>query len=80
MLVSLILMVIRCSVGRLENFDNYALFKTINGWDDNQIDDSGNIRVDEDGVPIKSWASGFEARYPDDGNKADTSDLKAFAK
>ena len=62
-----------------ENFDNYALFKTVEGWDAPQLDDSGNIRVDEDNIPIKSWASGFEARYPDDGNEADTSDLKAFA-
>jgi hypothetical protein len=62
-----------------ENFDNYALFKTTEGWDDIQLDDSGNQRIDEDGIPIKSWASGFEARYPDDGNEADTSDLKAFA-
>lgn len=62
-----------------ENFDNYALFKTTEGWYDTQLDDSGNKRVDEDGIEIKSWASGFEARYPDDGNEADTSDLKAFA-
>ena len=62
-----------------ENFDNYALFKTTVGWDDPQIDDEGNIRVDEDKIPIKNWATGFEARYPDDGNEADTSDLKAFA-
>lgn len=63
-----------------ENFDNYALFKTVEGWDAPQLDDAGNIRVDEDNIPIKSWASGFEARYPDDGNEADTSDLKVFAK
>ena len=62
-----------------ENFDNYALFKTTLGWDDVQLDDEGNIRLDEDEVPIKNWAKGFEARYPDDGNEADTSDLKAFA-
>lgn len=37
-----------------ENFDNYALFKTIEGWDDAQVDDSGNIRVDEDKIPIKN--------------------------
>ena len=43
------------------------------------MDSSGNERVDEDGIPIKSWASGFEARYPDDGNEANTSDLKIFA-
>ena len=43
------------------------------------MDDSGNVLVDEDNVVIKSWASGFEARYPDDANEADTSDLKAFA-
>ena len=62
-----------------ENFDNYALFKTTEGWHDVQLDSSGNERVDEDGIPIKSWASGFEARYPDDGNEANTSDLKIFA-
>lgn len=62
-----------------ENEDPYALFRTTEGWYDPQLDESGNIRLDEDGVEIKSWASGFEARYPDDGNEADTSDLKAFA-
>lgn len=62
-----------------ENFDNYALFKTTEGWYDPQLDDNGNELVDEDNVVIKSWASGFEARYPDDANEADTSDLKAFA-
>ena len=62
-----------------ENFDNYALFKTTEGWYDAQLDDNGNELVDEDKVVIKSWASGFEARYPDDANEADTSDLKAFA-
>lgn len=62
-----------------ENFDNYALFKTTEGWYDNQLDENGNPVVDEDNIEVKSWASGFEARYPDDGNEADTSDLKAFA-
>lgn len=62
-----------------ENFDNYALFKTTQGWHDPQIGDDGNVLVDEDNVVIKSWASGFEARYPDDANEADTSDLKSFA-
>ena len=58
--------------------DKYALFKTIEGWDTIQKDENGNDRLDEDGIPIKNWATGFEARYPDDGNEADTSDLKAF--
>ena len=63
-----------------ENYDTYALFKTTEGWDDAQIDETTGLeRVDEDGVIIKNWASGFEARYPDDANEADTSDLKAFA-
>lgn len=58
--------------------DKYALFKTTEGWDVTQKDENGNDRIDEDKIPIKNWATGFEARYPDDGNKADTSDLKAF--
>lgn len=62
-----------------ENYDSYALFQTTDGWHETQLDDSGNKRLDEDGIEIKSWATGFEARYPDDGNEADTSDLKAFA-
>lgn len=61
-----------------ENFDNYALFKTTEGWDEIQLDENGNQRLDEDKIPIRNWASGFEARYPDKGNAADTSDLKAF--
>lgn len=63
-----------------ENYDTYALFKTTEGWDNPQIDEATGLeRVDEDGVVIKNWATGFEARYPDDANEADTSDLKAFA-
>lgn len=37
-----------------ENFDNYALFKTTEGWYDPQLDDNGNELVDEDNVVIKS--------------------------
>lgn len=58
--------------------DKYALFKTTENWYVIQKDENGNDRVDEDGIPIKNWATGFEARYPDDGNEADTADLKAF--
>lgn len=62
-----------------ENGNNYALFQTTEGWDDQALDADGNPKFDEDDIPIKNWASGFEARYPDDGNEADTTDLKAFA-
>lgn len=62
-----------------ENSDPYALFRTTEGWYDPQLNDDGSIKLDEDKVVIRSWASGFEARYPDDGNEADISDLKAFA-
>lgn len=54
-----------------ENADNYALFKTTDGWYD--------VVVNNDGTKSIGWTSGFEARYPDDGDEADTSDLKAFA-
>lgn len=59
--------------------DKYALFKTVDGWYDIQKDENGNNRIDGDKIPIKNWATGFEARYPDDGNEADTSDLITFA-
>ena len=62
-----------------ENGNSYALFQTIDGWDDQAVDAEGKLKFDEDDIPIKNWASGFEARYPDDGNEADTTDLKAFA-
>lgn len=62
-----------------ENGNNYALFKTTEGWDDQALDAEGKPKYDDDNIPIKNWASGFEARYPDDGNEADTTDLKAFA-
>lgn len=62
-----------------ENGNSYALFQTIDGWDDQAVDAEGKLKFDEDNIPIKNWASGFEARYPDDGNEADTTDLKAFA-
>lgn len=62
-----------------ENSDPYALFLTTDGWYDPQRNADGSIKVDEDNIVVKSWASGFEARYPDDGNEADITDLKAFA-
>lgn len=62
-----------------ENNDPYALFRTTEGWYSPQLNEDGSIKLDEDKVVVKSWASGFEARYPDDGNEADITDLKAFA-
>lgn len=63
----------------VENGNNYALFKTTEKWDEQATNADGSLKYDEDDIPIKNWASGFEARYPDDGNEADTTDLKAFA-
>ena len=63
----------------VENGNNYALFQTTEKWDEQATNADGSLKFDEDGIAVKNWASGFEARYPDDGNEADTTDLKMFA-
>lgn len=63
----------------LENGNKYALFSTVDNWFDHSVDLNGNPVYDEDDLPVFNWASGFEARYPDDGNEADTRDLYCFA-
>lgn len=62
-----------------ENGNKYALFSTVEGWFDHSVDPDGDPIYDEDDLPVFNWASGFEARYPDDGNEADTRDLFRFA-
>lgn len=71
-----------------ENGNNYAVFQTTTDWNTQIIDEKTGlpkyeIIKNDDGsetkIPINKWTSGFEARYPDDGNEADTSDLLRFA-
>lgn len=62
----------------VENGNKYALFNSTEDWYEQAVDKDGNLQFD-DGDPVWNWATGFEARYPDDGYDADTTDLKNFA-
>ena len=54
----------------LNNGHELCNFLTVDGWFD---------KVKDGDDEIFRWEQAFEARYPDDGSKADTSDLYAFA-
>lgn len=54
----------------LNNNDALGFFTTTEGFYDTVLDD---------GKQIFRWEQAFEARYPDDGSKAPTADLKKFA-
>ena len=54
----------------LNNGHALCNFKTVDGWFD---------KVKDGDDEIFRWEQAFEARYPDDGSDADTSDLYAFA-
>lgn len=55
----------------VDNTNTNALFTDISNWYSDVTDDEGNT--------VKGWERGFEARYPDDGSDADTTNLYAFA-